>query len=342
MRVTIDQAREVLAGASGRVVIYADFDGDGLSAAAVLVRGLRVRGVEPVVRVKQRSTPAWSPEAAQALIDLRPDFLVVADLGVREEGLVPGVPTLYIDHHIPSGIPTDASVLLGHDLDPVPCTAWLAYEVVRPWLPQDDPALWVAGVGVLSDLGDKAPWPHLSTLRDRYYITHVRKVVTLCNASRRATRPLPEVALQLLCDASVPRQLHASEPLEAARREVQAELKKARGQRPLFAADGPWVHVPTHSTCQVHPLIAQQWAQRLPKYIALATNDAYLPDAVAFSIRTRREDADLPAFLRSLPFAADHPYTFGHGHRAASGGQLPPSVMQTFLRAVGIEAIAGS
>lgn len=336
MRVTIDQAREVLAAASGRVVIYADFDGDGLSAAAVLVRGLRSRGIEPVVHLKQRLAPAWSAEAAGAVAALRPDLLVVADLGVREEGFLPGVPTLYLDHHVPSGIPAEASVLLAHDWDPVPCTAWLAYELVRPWLPADDPSLWVAAVGVLSDLGDRAPWPHLPQVRDRYFITHVRTVVTLCNASRRASRPIPEVALQLLCDATLPKDLQASAPLEAARREVQDGLKKARGQRPLFASQGPWVHIPTHSACQVHPLIAQQWAQRLPKYIALATNDAYLPDAVAFSIRTRVEHADLPTFLRSLPFAGDHPHTFGHGHKQASGGQLPAEVMARFLEAVHI------
>jgi len=329
-----------------RLAIFADFDADGLAAAATLVRGLRARGLpEPQLAVKSRHAPAWSEAARREVAAMRPDKLVLTDLGVRGEGFLPGVPTLYLDHHVPSGVPGPPDVVcVPYDADPTPCSAWLAYELVRPWLGADDPALWVAAVGVLSDLGDKAPWPRMEELRARYRITHVREAKTLCNAARRAAETLPEVPLQVLCDADDPRAMNrgeAGERLRGARAQVKGALLRARQQRPLFAREGPWVMVPVDSRCQVHPLIATQWAGRLRDTIVLAPNPGLLPEAVAFSIRSRREGVHLPQLLRALPFAADHPLTFGHGHPQASGGQLPNEVFPAFLQAVHLPPLPG-
>lgn len=326
------------------LVIYADFDADGLAAAAVLCRGLEARGLpSPTVHCKQRHAPAWSDAARAAVAALAPDVLVLTDLGVQAEDFLPGVPTLYLDHHVPSGRPGPPSVVCVADTwDPVPCSAWLAYDLVRPWLDADAPALWVAGVGVLSDLGDKAPWPYMAELRSRYRITHVREAVTLCNAARRASRAMPEVPLEVLRTGEVPKAMTqgaAGEGLAAARAEVKQALALARRQPPRFASAEPWAMVPVHSACQVHPLIAQQWASRLPKHHVISPNPDYLPDAVAFSIRSRVPGVHLPSMLRDLPFAADHPNTFGHGHAQASGGQLPREVFARFLEALQLPAL---
>jgi len=339
----VQRARTFLedVGADEHLVVYADFDADGLAAAAVLVRGLRALGrPAPTVHLKSRAAPAWSAPSRAAVAALQPDKLVMTDLGMQDSSLLPEVPTLFVDHHVPSGTPGSPHVAaVPYDARPTPCSAWLAYEVVRPWLAPDDPALWVAGVGVLSDLGDKAPWPHMRELRRRFKITHVREAKTLCNMARRAAVPLPEVPLAVLCEAPDPRAMdrgEAGEALRAARAQVRGAMGVARRQRPLFANEGPWAMVPVDSRCQVHPLIATQWAGRLPKHVVLAPNPGLLPDAVAFSIRTRRRDVNLPELLRALPMAAEHPDTFGHGHPGASGGQLPAEAMARFLEAVGL------
>lgn len=305
--------------------MFADFDADGLAAAAVLVRGLRARGgADPIVHIKSRFAPAWSEASRAAVAARRPDKLVLTDLGMQSPGFLPDVPTLYLDHHVPSGYPGPPAVAcVAHDWSPVPCSAWLAYEVVRPWLPEGDPALWVAGVGVLSDLGDKAPWPRMEELRRRFKITHVREAKTLCNAARRAAVPLPEVPLQVLCDAEQPRAMDrgvAGERLRAARAQVRGALGVARRQRPLFAAEGPWVVVPVNSRCQVHPLIAQQWAGRLKDRIVLAPNPGLLPDAVAYSIRSRRRASTCRRCCERCPSRRTIPIPSATATRRPAGG----------------------
>jgi single-stranded-DNA-specific exonuclease len=92
---------------------------------------------------------------------------VVTDLGVNAAGVLPGVPTLYVDHHQPTGAPeAPAVVASGYGWDPVPNSSWLMWELLAPLAeaagaPVDD-LLWVAAVGTVSDLGEKAPWPRLA------------------------------------------------------------------------------------------------------------------------------------------------------------------------------------
>ena len=46
----------------------------------------------------------------QRLEGLQPRALVVADLGSRAGPILPGVPTLLLDHHQPEGFPDGATV----------------------------------------------------------------------------------------------------------------------------------------------------------------------------------------------------------------------------------------
>ena len=38
-----------------------------------------------------------------------------------------------------------------------------------------------------------------------------------------------------------------------------------------------------HSPCQVHPLVARTWRDRLPRSIVIAANTGYLPGRVNFA-----------------------------------------------------------
>jgi single-stranded-DNA-specific exonuclease len=153
---------------SARVVVFCHFDADGLAAGAVAGRALPRLGFADVRVVPSGKGESAFGDAARArLAALAPDALVVTDLGVRDASVLPGVPTLFVDHHLPDGRPPAPAVIVsGYGWHPVPTSAWLMWELLAPLAeaagaPVDD-LLWVAAVGTVSDLGEKAPWPRLA------------------------------------------------------------------------------------------------------------------------------------------------------------------------------------
>jgi single-stranded-DNA-specific exonuclease len=322
-----------------RLVVFCHFDADGLAAGALFGRALTRLGFADVpVVYSERGESAFGDAARTPLAALRPSALIVTDLGVNAAGVLSGVPTCYVDHHQPVGTPANATIISGYAWQPIPTSAWLAYELLAPLAPLDDLA-WIAAVGTLSDLGDNAPWPPLAAIKKQYTARWLKEAVALINAARRASAFDIATPLQLLLEADGPKQIsqddaRGAEKLRAYRAEVNAALQAARKAAPRFASGQPWALVQLDSPCQIHPLIAQQWRTRLPKYAVIAANRGYLPGVVAFSTRTARPDLNLPALLRAVDLG---PYnnTFGYGHDAASGGHLPPALFNALLSALG-------
>ena len=328
-------------------MVYCHFDADGLAAGALFGRVLDRLGFGDVrVVASGRSENAFGDGARERLRALAPDALVVTDLGVREEGVLPEIPTLYVDHHQPAGLPTGATatVVTGYGWDPIPCSAWLAWELLSPIAETAGVAIddlqWLAAVGTISDLGEKAPWPELAGARKRWTAKWLKEAVVLTNAARRATAFDVETPLALLLSGDHPRALsedeaHGADRLRAYRAEVNAALAEARRAAPVFAGgDSPWALVRLHSSCQIHPLIAQQWRGRLPRHAVIAANTGYLPDLVAFSARTSRTDLNLPRLLRATR-VAEGDGRFGNGHDQASGGHLASESFAQVLAALG-------
>ena len=85
------------------------------------------------------------------------------------------------------------------------------------------------------------------------------------------------------------------------------------------------------SPCQVHPLVAQIWRTRLPKYMVLVGNEGYIPGHVAFSMRTA-SDVNLLDFLSGMDVAEGY---LGYGHDQATGGLLPTASWNKVLRQLG-------
>ena len=357
---------------AGRTVVYGHFDADGLAAAALFGRGLPRRGLANVeVVASGRSENAFSGEGLDRLRGLAPDALLVTDLGVSASGTLEdlGVPVLYVDHHRPTGSPADgphgdnAYVVSGYAWDPIPCSAWLAYDLLMTG--ERGGALgptdlltgvhdldWIAAVGVLSDLGDKAPWPLLAQAKKRHTAKWLKETVALVNAARRASTFQADAALRLLMTVDGPRALAQSETadgetLRAARAEVKAEVQEARRAAPTFseapapaAPDGlRFALLRVHSACQVHPLIAQQWRGRLPKYPVICANTGYRPGLVSFSSRARRGLVRLPEVFRAIDTPGWNG-RWGHGHDGASGGALPPAEFNRVLTALGFPETA--
>ena len=334
---------------TGRVLVYCHFDADGLAAGALFGRGLaRIGpGWEIEVLPSGKGENAFlTPAVHEKLLAERPDALIVTDLGVHERGTLEGhgVPVLYVDHHIPEGQPpAGATVLTGYGLDPVPCSAWLAYELLAAETDVTD-LRWVAAIGILSDLGDQAAWPPLAEVKKEFTAKWLKEAVAVCNAARRAGEFDLERPLRYLLHDDNPRPLAQDTVLAGYRAAVAQELQAARKLPPRFppktVADAlPVALITINSPAQIHPLIAQQWIQRLPDRVVLCANLGYLPNGhIAVAGRAASKSLHIPNLLREA-FARTGqapPENFAHGHPQASGGHLSPAEYAVLLRGLGL------
>jgi single-stranded-DNA-specific exonuclease len=318
--------------APGRpVAVLCHNDADGLTAGALLTRGLGQLGHTVAVECTRKGENAWVPAVRDRLAPHQPQALFVADLGTGPKPILPGVPTLFLDHHVPEGLPPGAELLTGYGLEPTPTSGLLSY-----WCLPVAALDWVAAVSILSDLGDTPDFAELTAAKQRYRLKTLREATTLLNAPRRASGGDARPALDLLLTANHPLAVTrgrspAAQALRDAKAEVGAALAEARRAAPLFSGDVALVRM--HSPCQVHPLIAQMWRNRLAKHIVLAANTGYLPEQVNFSARTAG-GVNLIAFLAQHA-PADAGDAYGHGHDQASGGSLKPAAWNEFITRLG-------
>lgn len=312
-------------------------DADGLSAMAILARGLERAGRPARLRIVGRGENAWSAQMQAELAADPPGGFIVCDLGVGSADMAPVAPTIIIDHHVPRGGGV-GTVISGLEFDPAPTTSLLAYWCAGA-LGEAGDLLWLAALGLIGDMADTAGFPEMDEARRRYGVTKLRRAAALINAARRRGSGDASPALSLLLSADGPDEILSGERPEAAellaaKAEVAAALDQARRVPPkirngvaLIRADSP---------CQIHPLLAQQWRGRLRNEIVLAANAAFRPGWVHFAIRSQR-DLDLIEFLaRRAPPGADENY--GSGHRAATGGALRNPTWNTFIRGLGFDA----
>lgn len=318
------------------VAVLCHFDADGLSAAAILVRALSAAGWQATpVLVGKGETP-WDPAVTERLRALDPGGLIVADLGTRPDPVLPGCPTLVIDHHVPTGEPAGAITLSGNGLSPEPTTALVAWWAVQA-LDADADLLWLAAIGLIGDMADDRGFPELAEAQQRFGKTALKDAVVLLNAPRRTAAADAGPALRLLLESDGPKAITKgdsadAQALHAARAEVRAEMDVAKRAAPIVAGD--IALVPLDSACQIHPLIAQQWRGRLKDKIVIAANRGYRPGWVHFATRSA-SGRDLIRFLAEhRPPGADD--RFGNGHAQATGGALRLSDWNHFAASIGV------
>ena len=318
------------------VLVLGHHDADGLSSSAILARALGRAGRRVEVRVLGRGENAWSAEMAAELRGRGMGGLIVADLGTRAEPPLPGMPTILIDHHVPTGVPEEAVLIGGHGLDPTPTTSLLAWWCAAA-IGEAEDLLWLAALGIIGDMEEGAGFAEMAAARSRWGITALRKAASLVNAPRRASAGDAGPALALLMKAEGPKAVLSGEhpetaTLRAAKEEVQQAL--AEGRRAAPRIRGEVAVVPLHSACQIHPLIAQQWKGRLKGKVVIAANTGYRPGWVHFAARAGEGTDLIGFFAEHRPEGAD-PVHYGNGHPQASGGALPPEVWNRFLAGLG-------
>lgn len=123
------------------IAIYGDYDADGVTACALLVRAFRSAGKDPLAYIPQRQSEGYGLNA-EALLELRrrgAGLVITVDCGTTAVEVVrdrpPGLKLIITDHHLPHGQD-------GPELAP-------ADALVNPQRPDDGyPFKGLAGVGV--------------------------------------------------------------------------------------------------------------------------------------------------------------------------------------------------
>ncbi|SDO57843.1 single-stranded-DNA-specific exonuclease [Methylobacterium phyllostachyos] len=324
-------------------VVLCHDDADGVSAGAILGRALERAGYGPIdVQVIGRGASAWAPATREALASRDPGGIVVTDLGVQAGDIVPGVPTVLVDHHVPRSLPDSpgTTVISGHGDLPIPTSSLLAHACAAALGEAGDLA-WLAGIGLVGDLGERGAngdFPDvMAPLRKTYTAKALREAVSLLNAPRRSASGDAGPALRLLLRATGPADVVAgTDPdaaaLRAARIEVKAALDAARGVPPLFA--GPVALVLCRSPCQIHPLLAQSWTGRLRRQVVIGANLGFRPGYVHFAVRSASVP-DLIRFLRERAPTLGPDDQFAQGHQRAAGGQVRVETWNRFMSKLG-------
>jgi single-stranded-DNA-specific exonuclease len=333
-------------GKSTDIHILTDADADGLPAGALLLRALHAAGYTSVTaETRKKFENAWMPEVHARLKQRNPQALLLVDLGARPDELLPGVPTLLIDHHAPFGTPPGATLLTSYGTEPTATSGLLALwcaQAIAPALAEQ--LQWMAGISLLSDLGDKAPFDDLAVSKARFGATALKDLTGLLNALRRTAEGDATQALELLLHGDTPKQILKSDDpalasLKVAKAEVSEALAIARKAPPKFSSK--WadelgadiIMVRIETPCQVHPLVAQIWRPRFPKAVIFGVNVGFRPGFVHFAGRSPK-GVNLVQFLRNhTPEGADG--TFGGGHDQASGGALPVALWNPFVAMLG-------
>ncbi len=176
------------------IMVFGDFDLDGISATTVMTRGLRAFGarVTPFIPRRFDEGYAITPAAINRLMNAEPDFLVTVDCGIacKEEVRVLrelGVEVAITDHHEPSGLVPEG----------VP--------VADPKCHADCKSSILAGVGValktIQALGGRFGQPHLwRTLVDFATLGTIADLMPM----RDENRALVAEGLRMINDAPRP------------------------------------------------------------------------------------------------------------------------------------------
>jgi single-stranded-DNA-specific exonuclease len=317
---SLTELKRFLQGVDDLAVILSHVDADGLCAATILKRFLALDGIRPRHVFPAKGENAFTPGTAERLRQLNPSCLFVLDLGVMDEVIAPGVPTVFIDHHRPFGYPKDAIVLSSYGGQSATPTSLLIYDLLSRLSRLDDLS-WLSAVGTAGDLGSDFVFAQEGQRYKKLKKKDVREAEVLINSAKRSSAYDIPAAIGLLDGADdlsylVDHQVAGVRLLERYRSEVNREVKRCRHERPHFR----WkvAIVPFKSCCEIQGLIAETWRRQLRNYLVIAANFGYIDGKVAYVIRTEL-DTSVIDFMESLrPAGYDGHVVFGHDRAAGA------------------------
>lgn len=157
MPFNLDKARAFLEETRSYGIVF-DRDSDGICSAALVVKYLRTKGIEPVLA---KCKDEVGINVSDVLLDQmkEQERVITCDLPIDQSPMEPslrGVKMLVLDHHIPRKDLSSRTVVhinpRFEDAKLYRPTSYLAYVLTQPFSTK---YCWLAGVGVLSDYGLK-------------------------------------------------------------------------------------------------------------------------------------------------------------------------------------------
>lgn len=195
-----------------RIAVYGDYDVDGVSATALLVRVFRALGaaVDPFLPHRMEDGYGLTPDTVDRCIDLhRPALIVTVDCGTNsadavERALARGVETVITDHHQASGPPAPARAVVNPRLGP-PGRPWsdlagvgVAFKLAHAVLKLAR-AAGATGADAL-DLRDQLDLVALGTVADCVPLTGENRV--LVRHGLDVLRRAPSIGIRALMEAA--------------------------------------------------------------------------------------------------------------------------------------------
>ena len=226
----------------GTIGLVHDVDADGVTAGVVWQRVLERLNFKVARLSTNRERNVWTESNRAKIAAVAPNYLWVLDLGCRDEKVIEGVPTAFLDHHRPEGVLPADTLITGYGWPCVPNTSWMTYELARGKVENED-CDWIAVIGTLSDLGEKAPWLLIGEAKKKYTAKWLKEATALVNAPRRASNFNPEAAARALTQFDNPKDLCNSDApdvqiLKSAREEVKSEMNEGQESRTQIRRSG--------------------------------------------------------------------------------------------------------
>jgi single-stranded-DNA-specific exonuclease len=323
------------------ITILCDGDVDGLGAGVTLFHHLTTQhNISPdsiTVLHPNKGENAFTPTTRGYVVRTHPRALFVLDLGISDRRIIHTVPALFIDHHHPTGQPPESVVLTGYDWNPIPTSSLLTYLLCNSDDVPTDIA-WKAAIGNLGDLGPDHPT--LSIAAKTQKLKWIREATTILNAAKRSRLyPQAEAFRALLTAHSAQEIAEGTTPdltlLKQCRTEVKAALDEAKKLAPKFSKTEHVALLEFSDPNRIHPLLAQSWHGRLPRFIVIAANHGWLPNTVAFSARTS-SGANILDLLQKYRHIIPDELEYGYGHDQAAGGVISSEGWQKLKSAMSL------
>jgi len=223
-------AKYILAAlGAGRIGILYHGDADGVSGAVIAYKALERLGSKDIIAIPLgRGLNPHSSETRDQLAKRGLSRLIVVDSGSRTGEILPGVPTLVVDHHRPSGKPRVEVFFTTYDEEPVRPASLAVYDLCSNITDVTD-LDWMAAIGVIGDLGPRAPFPVVGESFKKHGRKNLADAVVLINAGERHREHKVRLAFDVLYAAGGPadiagKKVAGADKLERMRREVQDEL----------------------------------------------------------------------------------------------------------------------
>ena len=169
-----------------RILVYGDYDVDGICATSIMTENLRAMGADVRYRLPSRGTEGYGLHK-EIIRDLAPDtdLLITVDCGItnHEEVLYArslGLTVIVTDHHQPAETPSPADAvlnpLLGHYPFPKLCGAGVALKVIQA-LRGTEAVMASLDLAALATVADVVPLTDENRIIVRYGLKSVENTV---------------------------------------------------------------------------------------------------------------------------------------------------------------------